>query len=67
MKMVPVISSDLAAVGFEGGVLHIQFHSGGLYEYSGVPETESPRGVRRLDSLEGLKSCRAHIIGMRRS
>lgn len=37
MNMVPVVSSDIASVGYENGVLYIQFRSGGLYQYTGVP------------------------------
>lgn len=39
MQMIPVSSSDLAAVGYAGTTLWISFHSGGLYEYSGVPQS----------------------------
>lgn len=38
MMLTPVSSSNLAAVGYENGVLYIRFHSGGLYAYSHVPE-----------------------------
>ena len=39
--MVAVQSSDLAAVGYNGwGTLVIEFHSGGVYEYYGVPYSE---------------------------
>lgn len=36
-KMVPVSSSNLAAVGYEGSTLYIQFHTGGFYRYFDVP------------------------------
>ena len=39
MQMIPVSSSDLAAVGYAGTTLWITFHSGGTYEYSGVPQS----------------------------
>lgn len=39
MEMIPVASSDLAAVGYAGTTLCIAFHSGGVYEYSGVPQS----------------------------
>ena len=39
MNMIPVSSSNLSAVGYENGILYISFHSGGLYSYSGVPES----------------------------
>lgn len=38
MNMIPVSSSNLSAVGYDGSTLRIQFHSGGVYDYSGVPE-----------------------------
>ena len=34
-----VISSDIASVGYANGVLEIQFHSGGIYQYDNVPES----------------------------
>jgi len=37
MKMVPVVSSNISAIGYENGTLHIRFHSGGLYAYHKVP------------------------------
>lgn len=37
MQMVPVASSNLGEVGYEGGNLYVRFRSGGLYVYSGVP------------------------------
>ena len=39
MKMVQVNSSNIAAVGYEGNTLVIDFHSGGTYAYYGVPAT----------------------------
>lgn len=39
MNMQPVRSSDLQSVGYESGVLHIRFNSGGTYRYDGVPES----------------------------
>ena len=40
MERVPVQSSNLVSVGYELGtaILEIEFHSGGIYQYSGVPE-----------------------------
>lgn len=32
-----VSSSDLRSVGYEDGVLEIEFHSGGIYQYFNVP------------------------------
>lgn len=42
VEMVPVISSDLRAVGynFQTQTLYVDFHSGGRYTYSGVPASE---------------------------
>lgn len=37
MQMISVDSSNLESVGYVNGTLHIQFHSGGLYEYTNVP------------------------------
>ena len=37
MNMIPVRSSDIASIGYEGTTLHIRFHSGGLYAYHNVP------------------------------
>ena len=38
MNRQPVSSSDICSVGFENGVLEIQFHSGGIYQYNGVSQ-----------------------------
>ena len=37
MTMTAVISSNLAAVGYENNTLYIRFHSGSVYEYANVP------------------------------
>lgn len=41
MEMIPVASSNVAAVGYDSDrrILRLRFHNGTLYEYSGVPET----------------------------
>jgi hypothetical protein len=39
-KMTAVQSSDLAGVDYWSGTLTIAFHSGGVYEYYGVPYSE---------------------------
>ncbi len=39
MDMIPVVSSDIASVGYEGTTMHIRFNSGGLYAYYNVPES----------------------------
>lgn len=36
--MIPVRSSNIAAVGYEGNTLIIAFRAGGVYAYHGVPE-----------------------------
>ena len=38
MNMIPVSSSNLAYVGYDGSTLRSQFRSGGVYDYMGVPE-----------------------------
>ena len=40
MDRQPVRSSNICSVGYEVGsqMLEIEFHSGGIYQYSGVPE-----------------------------
>ena len=37
MIMQSVVSSDIHSVGYDKGLMHILFRSGGLYEYSNVP------------------------------
>ena len=37
MQMIPVSSSNISSIGYEGSTLHIRFHSGGLYSYYNVP------------------------------
>lgn len=38
MMLFSVLSSNLSKVGYENGTLYIEFHSGGFYRYSDVPE-----------------------------
>ena len=38
MKMLPVDSSNLEAVGYEQGTLRVAFRNGTEYEYFSVPE-----------------------------
>jgi hypothetical protein len=40
MQRKPVSSSNLSSVGYDevSHILEIEFHSGGIYQYSGVPE-----------------------------
>lgn len=41
MDMLPVVSSNLSAVGYDAAnqQLYVQFHSGSVYVYSNVPQT----------------------------
>lgn len=39
MERRHVSSSNLRSVGYSNGVLEIEFISGGVYRYSGVPES----------------------------
>lgn len=50
-RRTPVSSSNLRSVGYdeEAGTLEIEFHSGGVYEYYGVPE-ERFRELLQADS-----------------
>ena len=50
MQMIPVVSSNISAIGYEGTTLYVAFNSGGLYAYSGVP----------LDIYNGLMSASSH-------
>lgn len=50
MNMVPVSSSDIRLIGYENGILHIRFHSGGLYQYTNVPQSV----------YDGLMSASSH-------
>ena len=42
MKRIPVISSDIKAVGYDESalIMEVEFHKGGIYQYSRVPLTE---------------------------
>ncbi len=37
MKMIPVVSTNIASVGYENGTLVVAFRSGQIYAYQGVP------------------------------
>ncbi|MBV4447485.1 KTSC domain-containing protein [Clostridium tyrobutyricum] len=52
MQRIPVTSSDLSSVGYDpiSQTLEIQFNSGGIYQYSGVPS----------NVYEGLMSASSH-------
>lgn len=38
MKRYPVVSTDIRSIGYENGVLEIEFLSGGIYTYPNVPK-----------------------------
>jgi len=40
MQRISVVSSDIKSVGYDipSSLLEIEFHSGGVYQYSNVPE-----------------------------
>ncbi len=37
MQMIHVTSSNISSVGYEADTLYVEFNSGALYAYSGVP------------------------------
>ena len=39
MNMVPVSSSNISSIGYEGTTLYVRFNSGGLYAYYNVPQS----------------------------
>lgn len=60
MNMIPVSSSNLSSIGYEGSTLYIRFHSGGLYAYYNVP-TSIYNGLMSAESHG--KYFHAHIKG----
>ena len=38
MDRTPVSSKNIASIGYEDGILEIEFNSGGIYQYDGVPK-----------------------------
>lgn len=42
MQRTPVTSSDIRSIGYDASTqtLEVEFHSGGMYQYDGVPENE---------------------------
>lgn len=38
MQLIPVSSSNINSIGYEGTTLYVLFKSGGLYEYYNVPQ-----------------------------
>lgn len=39
MDMIPVTSSNISSIGYDGSTMHIRFNSGGLYAYHNVPSS----------------------------
>ena len=59
--MITVESSDLAGVDYDwSGTLTIAFHSGGVYEYYGVPHSEY---AGLMNASSHGKYFHAHIKG----
>ncbi len=50
MKRQNVTSSDIRSIGYENGILEIEFNSGGIYQYTGVP----------LETYKRLMSASSH-------
>ena len=42
MQRTPITSSDIRSIGYDASTqtLEVEFHSGGIYQYDGVPESE---------------------------
>ena len=42
MQRTPVTSSDIRSIGYDASTqtLEVEFQSGGIYQYTGVPESE---------------------------
>lgn len=38
MQLIPVDSSNINAIGYEGSTLYVEFNTGRLYAYYNVPE-----------------------------
>lgn len=60
MNMIPVVSTNLSAVGYDAiaKTLVIAFYHGGVYEYYGVPKSEY---TGLLESESKGKYFHAHI------
>lgn len=50
MNMIPVSSSNISAIGYEGSTLYVRFNNGSLYEYYSVP----------VSTYNGLMSASSH-------
>ena len=46
MSMISVSSSAIAAIGYEGGTLAVEFHNSGTYYHPGVPYSLFARFMR---------------------
>lgn len=51
MERTPVSSSDIASIGYDedNQILEVEFNSGSVYQYSGVPSSEYD-GIMNADS-----------------
>lgn len=51
MERTPVSSSDIASIGYDedNQILEVEFNSGSVYQYSGVPSSEYD-GIMSADS-----------------
>ncbi len=63
MNMIPVSSSNIHSVGYEGTTLRVLFHSGGLYEYYDVPQSAY---ASLMNSASKGGYLAAHIKGVYR-
>jgi len=56
MDLLPVASTNVARVGYDGDLmeLHVEFHSGSYYVYEGVPR-------REFDSLISASSVGGYL------
>ena len=67
MNRITVRSSNIRSVGYalEARTLEVEFHSGGIYQYSGVPETihqglirAASKGTYFHDHIKDRYRCR---------
>jgi hypothetical protein len=49
-----VKSSNIASVGYENGMMHVEFKNGGVYQYEGVSQKDH-------DDLINSKSIGSHL------
>lgn len=57
MQMLPVQSSNIAAIGHEGTTMHVRFKNGGTYVYEGIT-------AEGFGKLKEAKSCGKHLGSM---